>query len=458
MSKAIAKINQLSSDLILGDNREYAIYVCQQRAIPKIEDGLKNGQRIALWLLRNRAEKIKTFALAGLMGYEKLYVHGEASANNAISLLAAPYKNNQPLIEGHGQFGSRLKPVDGIGAPRYTEVRRSKPSEAFLYQDLDLIPLEDNYDGSNVQPQHFLPLIPNVLLNGVSGVAVGWSTEILPRKLKGLIQATQDALAGRPIKGLEPHMERYNIGVRNIAGNQWEFSGKATVIDTSTIHITELPPSLDIEDFRTRLIKMEDDDLIKSYTDRSAVGVNIQVKFLRGKVAGWTDDKCLDFFKLREKVTERIVVVDWGGQTISTYPSAEKVVEDFVAWRLGWYTKRFEKMLSDALYELNYWHALRALFKNSFPKRLGTFADRQAVEDDVTTVVTKAKLVLDDKQLDRVVNLPTYRWTKAFEQEVDRRIAEIDLSIKDYQDILKSPDRLKAVYNDELEELKKIKL
>lgn len=453
-SKAALK----TSAFILRDSREYAIYVCSTRAIPAVEDGLKQGQRIALWLLRNRAEKMKTFALSGQMGFERLYVHGEVSANNAINLLAAPYKNNIPLIEGLGQFGSRVAPVDGIGAPRYTDVRRAKSAEAFLYRDLDLVPLEENYDGSNKQPIHFLPIIPTVLLNGVSGVAVGWSTEILPRSFKTLVAATQDALAGKNIKVMPPHFERYNLGVQSTGTNQWQFSGQAIIVDASTVQITELPPGEKIENFRSKLIKMEDADIISGFTDRSTDKIDITVKFKRGTVKGWKPEDAIKFFKLHEKVTERIVVIDWNRDGIKTYKTAEELVVDFVAWRLGWYTKRFEKKTADTSYELVYWLALEALFKAGFAKRLGTFADRSEVEADVTAVVTKAKIKLDDSQLDRVVNLPTYRWTKEFEGKVKEKIAELRDSIKDYKAILASPARLKDVYNGELEELKKLKM
>jgi hypothetical protein len=471
-----------ASDFILNDSREYAIYVCSTRAVPNVEDGLKHGQRIALWLLRNRADKIKTVALGGEMAASKLYVHGDVSANDSIGKLAAPFKNNVPLIEGLGQFGSRVAPVDGIGAPRYTEVRRSKPAEAFLYNDLDLVPLEENYDGSNHQPRHFLPLIPTVLLNGVAGVAVGWSTEILPRSLKSLIQATQDALDGKPIKNVEPFFEKYNVGVKNIGPNQWEFTGKLKILDTSTIQITELPPGEKIDNFRAKLIAMEDRGEIQGFTDRSTKVIDITVKFKRGSLGAqaarveveeidgrrfkhkiparkaWTEEDAIKFFKLTEKVTERIVVIDWGGTAIRTYPSAELLIADFVKWRLGWYTKRFEKLVRDTEYERNYWYALRALFKDQFAKRLGAFSNRAAVEDDVTKVVTKAKIKLDDKQLDRVVSLPTYRWTKEFEAEVERKIAELSDNIKEYQAILASPTRLKGVYAGELDSLKKMKL
>jgi DNA gyrase/topoisomerase IV subunit A len=291
-----------TSDYILNTSREYSIYVCSTRAIPSVIDGLKDGQRVALWLLRNRAEKLKTSALSGLMAYERLYVHGDVSANNAIGLLAAPYKNNVPLIEGLGQFGSRVAPVDGIGAPRYTEVRRAQSAQLLLYRDLDLVPLKDNYDGSNKQPVHFLPLIPLVLLNGVEGVAVGWSTSILPHRLKDLIQATQDALRGKKIKTIAPHFERYDIDIKNVGQSQWEFHGKVTIEDTSTVHISELPPGLSIDKFNAFLSKLEEDDQIVSYTEGSTEVIDVTVKFKRGSIKNWTPAKAVEFFKIKEKV------------------------------------------------------------------------------------------------------------------------------------------------------------
>lgn len=444
-----------TSDYILDTSREYSIYVCSTRAIPSIEDGLKDGQRIALWLLRNRAEKLKTSALSGLMAYERLYVHGDVSANNAIGLLAAPYKNNVPLIEGLGQFGSRVSPVDGIGAPRYTEVRRASAAQLLLYRDLDLVPLEDNYDGSNVQPVHFLPLVPLVLLNGIEGVAVGWSTSILPRSLKNLVQATQDALKGKKLKTIEPHFDRYNVKVVHLGGNQWEFQGRAEIIDTSTVKITELPPGISVEKFNATLAAMEDRDQIVSYTEGSTEVIDVVVKFKRGSLKGWTEDAAIEFFKLRERVTERITVIDWNGATIRTYESAEEVITRFAQWRLSWYTERFKKLIADASYELIYWKVLKALFEDGFTARLGKFPNRGAMEDDVTKVAKKKKLILDEPQMKRVVSLSTYRWTQEFAVEVEANIKEIEASIKDYDATLKSPDKLRDVYLGELEEIKK---
>src|ERR1700677_2470176 len=131
-------MNSNTSTYIRDSSRSYSIYVCSNRAIPSVVDGLKHVQRIALWLMRDKADKVKTVALSGLCAFHKLYVHGDVSCNNAIGLLAAPYCNNVPLLSGHGAFGSRISPVEGIGAARYTSVSRSKAAQAFLYNDLDI--------------------------------------------------------------------------------------------------------------------------------------------------------------------------------------------------------------------------------------------------------------------------------------------------------------------------------
>lgn len=443
---------------VLKGSRDYSLYVAMLRAIPHVGDGFKPSQRIALWLLRNKAEKMKTVGLGGLMASERLYVHGDASANDAIGKLAAPYKNNVPLITGIGSFGSRTKPVDGIGAPRYTDVKRSKAAEAFVYNDLPIVPLMENYDGSNLMPVNFLPLIPTVLLNGISGVAVGYSTDILPRRLSDLIKATQDALMGKRFKEPAPFYERYDLDIGNIGQSQWQITGKAEVKDTSTILVTELPVGLGLEQFKKRLIGMEDEDKIVNFLDNSSESILIEVQMKRGSVKGWTSQQAIDFLKLSEKVTERIVVVSWDSDRIITYDSAVDLIKDFAKWRLGFYEKRYQKYHDDDSFELQYWKLLKALFAGGFTKKLGTFADRAAVEAETLRIATAKKIKPDESHVDRAVSLPTYRWTKQFEAEVDKKIAELTERIKSHKAILASPERRKEIYFDELEQLKKIKL
>lgn len=449
-------MTQDSSTYILDTSREYSIYVCESRAIPKVADGLKDAQRKALWLMKSRQDKIKTVSLAGEMISSGLYLHGDQSAAGSISMLAAPYVNNVPLLEGIGSFGTRVAPVDGIGAPRYTYVKRGKAAQELMFTDLDVVPTKENYDGSTIEPQHFLPLIPTVLLNGVSGIAVGWSTEILPRSLKSLIQATLDVLDGKKLKRIAPSYELYNVGVKHLEENSWEFTGKVEIVDTSTIKVTELPPELTLEKFKERLNTYEDENRISTYTDRSTDTINITIKMARGAAKGWNEARAIDYFKLRQKKSERIVVIDWNGKSIRQYESAEVLIEDFVKWRLDWYVTRYQQKVDKDSYELGFWEGVKLCFDDKLPARLGAIKSRAELDTDVQGVT--AKLKLDDKRVDRIVNLPAHRWTKDAYNDVLARIKELKANIKEYNRILKDPEARKSLYREEVEALKKAKL
>ncbi|MNR88521.1 DNA gyrase subunit A [compost metagenome] len=444
-----------SSNYILDTSREYSIYVCENRAIPKVADGLKDAQRKALWLIRNKAEKVKTVSLAGEMIQSGLYLHGDASAAGSVSMLAAPFVNNVPLLHGIGTFGTRTAPVDGIGAPRYTYVKRGTALTNLMLPDLDIVPMKENYDGSTKEPVHFLPLIPTVLLNGISGIAVGWSTEILRRRFSDLVQASIDALDGKKVQQLIPHYERFDIQVSHIEDNSWEMSGRVAVTDTSTLHVTELPPDLTLAKFKERLNGLEDDGKINSYVDRSTKTIDITVKMQRGTVAGWDEAKAIDFLKLRQKKSERIVVVDWNGTAIKQYDSAEEVVTSFVKWRLDWFTVRYEYLKAEDEYSLNFWKAIKACFDAKLPAKLPTLANKAAITDEVTTI-TKG-LTLDASQIDRIVSLPSFRWAKDAYQDVLDNIKRLEDNIDEYTRILADPKKLKAIYRKELVELSKQK-
>ena len=444
-----------SSQYILDISKDYSVYICESRAIPKIADGLKDVQRKSLWLMRNKSDKIKTISLAGELISSGIYTHGDASAAGAISMLAAPYCNNVCLLDGIGTFGTRVAPTE-YAAPRYTYVKKSKTAEKFLLQDLDIVPLKDNYDGSTKEPVHFLPLIPTVLLNGVSGIAVGWSTEILPRTVKDLIEATIKVLDGTNIRKVKPGYSYLDVDVVHLEGNTWEFAGKATAIDASTIHVIELPPDMNLEKLKAKLDKMEEDGTINSYIDRSTEIIDVKVKLPRGSVKGWTDRKCVDFLKLRSKRTERIVVIDWNGQSIKQYDSAEEVIKSFVEWRLGWYKVRYEKMLADDEYELLFWRGMKICFDKDLPKTLGKIKDRQAIETKVVSLTKSLKL--DKKQIDKIVSLPTYRWAQDYYKIICEKIADLEESIALYTAILADESVRRAIYKDELLELKKLSI
>ena len=443
-----------TSEYILDTSREYSLYVCESRAIPKVADGLKDAQRKMLWLMRNKADKIKTVALSGQGIADGIYLHGDSSASETISMLAAPYCNNVPLLEGIGAFGNRVSP-NSWAAPRYTYVKKNKALQELMLTDLPIVPLKENYDGSNMEPVHFLPLIPTVLLNGVSGIAVGWSTEILPRSLKDILNATLAALDDKPFNKLIPSYDYLTCKVKNLIDNTWEFTGRVEIVDSSNIRVIELPPDLTLEKFKERLNTFEDENIINTYVDKSTKTISITIKMPRGSVKDKTEDFYIDLLKLKQKKTERIVVINWNGKSINQYESAEQVVKDFVKWRLEWFTKRYQKMLDDDSYELKYWKALKACFDGNLPKNLNKKQNRSEIETEVKKLT--AKISIDDKQIDKIVSLPTYKWALDFYATILENIKELEESIALYTSILADPKLLKDIYRNELLDLKKLK-
>jgi DNA gyrase/topoisomerase IV subunit A len=445
---------QNTTDYIKTTSRDYSIYVCQTRGIPSVCDGLKDAQRKALFVIKPKGDKIKTISLAGEMISQNVYLHGDASAAETLSLMAAPYCNNVPLLQGIGAFGTKVGPTDW-GAARYTYLKRNAQTDALVFTDYDIVPLKENYDGSVFEPKNYLPLVPMVLLNGISGIAVGWSTDILPRTLDDIIDATIAALDGKKIKTLVPRYDYLNCGVRNIAGNSWEFTGRCR-IDGSTVWIEELPPDLSLEKFKARLNTMEEEDKIQTYIDRSTKEIRIEIRFKRGTINAWTEDTAIDYFKLRSKATERIVVLDWNGNSVRQFESAEQVVTEYVEWRLGWYKTRYEKMVDDLTYQLNWNMAIRACIGAKLPSFLPQAKDKLEIVAKIRQIVDTTKITLDDDQIDRIAGLPSYRWAQDTLAEVQAKIAELSTNIADHQATLADPVKQREIYKREVLALKKL--
>ena len=166
---------------------EYAMSVIVSRALPDVRDGLKPVQRRILYTM-NRAGATagtKTKKCAAFVGdVMKLYhPHGDAAIYDALVRMAQPFSLRYPLIEGQGNFGS----IDGDppAAMRYTEARLSAISDELMADiEKQTVDMEPNYDNSEQQPSVLPSRVPNLLINGASGIAVGMTTNIPPHNLR----------------------------------------------------------------------------------------------------------------------------------------------------------------------------------------------------------------------------------------------------------------------------------
>ena len=172
---------------------DYAMSVIVGRALPDIRDGLKPVHRRILYTMQqmglqpNRPTRKCARIVGDVMG--KYHPHGNLAVYDALVRLAQPFALRYPLVEGQGNFGS----VDGDppAADRYTEARLSRISTALL-EDLDLetVDFKPNYDDSEVEPEVLPTRVPNLLVNGSSGIAVGMATNIPPHNLTEIVTAT----------------------------------------------------------------------------------------------------------------------------------------------------------------------------------------------------------------------------------------------------------------------------
>jgi DNA gyrase subunit A len=190
---------------------DYAMSVIVGRALPDVRDGLKPVHRRVLYAMRelgndyNKAYKKSARVVGDVIG--KYHPHGDSAVYDTIVRMAQPFSMRALLVDGQGNFGS----VDGDApaAMRYTEVRMSRIAHELLADiDKETVDFVENYDGSESEPSVMPTRLPNLLVNGSSGIAVGMATNIAPHNLNEVVAATL-ALIEDPdidIPGLMEHL------------------------------------------------------------------------------------------------------------------------------------------------------------------------------------------------------------------------------------------------------------
>ncbi len=172
---------------------DYAMSVIISRALPDVRDGLKPVQRRILWSmwqmgLTSQAKFRKSAAVVGEV-IARYHPHGDAAVYETMARLAQDFSLRYPLIQGQGNWGS----IDGDppAAMRYTEAKlRAISSELLKDIEKETVPFQDNYDGTRKEPEVLPALLPNLLINGTMGIAVGMATNIPPHNLGEVIDAS----------------------------------------------------------------------------------------------------------------------------------------------------------------------------------------------------------------------------------------------------------------------------
>lgn len=267
----------------------YSMSVIVDRALPDVRDGLKPVNRRILFAMNKNGWKaphatVKSAKIVGeVMG--NYHPHGDSSIYEAMVNLAQPWKMRYTLVEGQGNFGSM--DGDGAAASRYTEARLDKMGAVLLTDiEKETVDFKPNFDGSEMEPTVLPSAVPNILLNGQMGIAVGMATNIPPHNLGELVDATvaqiddpeisleglmkhvkgPDFPTGAEVYGGEPMKQAYATGkgsvtIRAVANIEERKGGRYNIV------ITEVPYGMSKESFIDKVRQLAIDKKITHIAD-----------------------------------------------------------------------------------------------------------------------------------------------------------------------------------------------
>jgi DNA topoisomerase-2 len=437
------------SDFLQVDYREFAMHVIENRAIASLVDGFKPTQRkiihgsSQIWKTGNE-KPLKVFQLSGYVAHNCFYHHGDASLSSGIINMAQKFKNNLPLLEEVGQFGS-LRATES-GAPRYIGTKLNGNFK-LIYKDFELLKYKEE-EGMEIEPEYFLPIIPMILVNGGSGIAVGFASNILNRKPIDVLEACVKVLNEKSIGNIQPHINGFTGLFKNDETNnkKWIISGKFERVNTTTIRITELPPSMTYEKYEEYLDKLVEAKKIISYEDNCKDNIDYVIKMTRIDLDKYSDTDIIKILKLEESETEIFNTLDEFGN-LKIFESVSDIIKYFVDFRLTFYQKRKDFILNKLQYELKVLSQ-----KGKFIKLIldGKIIVNNQPKDKIITQIESNGLEKIDDSYDYLLKLPIYSLTK----EVFEKLKE-DFLLK--KDEIKNVESWtpKGMYLEDLQELKK---
>ncbi len=458
-----------------GSYLEYAYSVIYSRALPDARDGLKPVQRRILYQmnemnLRPERAHVKCARVVGeVMG--RLHPHGDSAIYDALARMAQPWAMRLPLVDGHGNFGS-LGGDDAPAAMRYTEARLTAAAmEMVASIDEDTVDFIPNYDGSENQPDVLPAGIPNLLVNGTAGIAVGMATNMAPHNLGEVVAAVRhlikhpaasldtlmryvpgpDLPTGGRIVGLDGVREAYETG-RGIFRSRATTSIEQITPRRTGIVVTELPYGIGPEKVMTRIKdlvqakKLNGIADLKDLTDRNR-GLHLVIE-LR---SGFNPEAVLaELYRLTPMEEtfgiNNVALVDGQPRVLGLV----ELLEIFVAHRLEVVRRRTEYRRRKRAERLH-------LVDGLIVALLNIDEVIQVIRSSDDASAAKARLIeifdLSEIQAQYILDTPLRRLTRYDRLELEEEQERLRAEIAELTEILESDARLREVVSDELAEV-----
>ena len=457
---------------------DYAMSVIVGRALPDIRDGLKPVHRRVIYAMYDGGYRpdrsfTKCSRIVGdVMG--NYHPHGDTAIYDTLVRLAQEWVMRYPLVTGQGNFGSPGN--DGAAAMRYTESRMSQLAMEMVRDiDEDTIDFIPNYDGRTQEPTVLPARIPNLLVNGSSGIAVGMATNIPPHNLREVTNAILWALENpkatkeelfasvkEHVKGPDFPTGGLIVGRNGIDDAYKTGRGSITmraVVEVSedgkgrqNLVITELPYQVNPDNLKLKIAELVDTGKITGISDlrddsSSRTGMRIVIVLKKDAVAKVVLNNLYKHTQLEDTFgANMLALVDGVPRTLSI----DLFISHWIEHQIEVIQRRTKFRLSEAEKRA---HILSALLKalDKLDEVIALIRKSKTVEDAKAGL--QKLLKIDEIQATAILDMQLRKLAALERQKITDEYEELMKSIKDYKDILSKPERQRKIIADELNEI-----
>ena len=485
------------SELMQKSYIDYAMSVIVSRALPDVRDGLKPVQRRTLYdmyelgIRYDRPYRKCARIVGDTMG--KYHPHGDSSIYDALVVMAQDFKKGQTLVDGHGNFGSIEG--DGAAAMRYTEARLQKITQEVYLADMDknVVDFVPNFDETEKEPGVLPVRVPNLLLNGAEGIAVGMATSIPPHNLGEIVDGVKAYMKNTDItvKGLMRYIKGPDFPTGGIVTNKDELlkiyetgTGKIKIRGKVEVEklkggkvnlvITEIPYTMMganigkfLNDVAALVENKKTTDIVDISNQSSKEGIRIVLELKKG--ADVENLKNMLYKKTRLEDTfgvNMLAVADGRPETLSL----KQIIEHHVDFQFDVCTRKYRTLLER---ELEKKEVQEGLIKacdviDLIIEILRGSKSQKHVKDCLTLGITEGirfktktseraakKLQFTQRQATAILEMRLY---KLIGLEIEALMAEHETTLKNiarYEDILNNYDSMAQVIIEDLERTKK---
>lgn len=414
------------------------------RSIPNIMDGLKQSQRKILYAvmknkLKYNGKSMKVAQLSGYTAQHSNYHHGEQNLHDTIIGLAHDFtgSNNIPLLYRDGQFGSRLDGGQDAASARYIFTKMDMLTEYIFKEEDSCILNYLNDDGDLVEPEHYLPIIPMILVNGCSGIGTGWSsnipcfnpTDIINNIKKWMttedksVRYEKNECVYAPFDDMVPWYRNHK-GLMLSEDQSRKFCSHGVVEKSNkknTSIVTELPVGMWTNTFKDACDDMVINKKIKSYKNYSGPN-KISFHIIEN------DTVCTkQNLKLKTTISTSNMVLFNTENNIVKYISIDHILDEFCRERLKWYTKRKNKQSIELKKHISHLKN-KVTFVNNIIT--GNIKILNIEQSSIINQISKLDIPKESGSYDYLLNLPLRSCTSEKVDEYNKQLREHKIQLK----------------------------